>query len=69
MLYSLTQSETWEQFSAIHSVQAWSENRPYGGWMVLSVQTDSPKQTLDELRVGSRIQHLTGDIGIVDNNI
>ena len=49
MLYSLTQSEMWEQFSSIHSMQAWSENRSYGGWMVVSVQTDSPEQTLGEL--------------------
>ena len=57
MLYSLTQSELWGEFSSVHSVQAWSENRSYGGWMVVSFQTDMPEQTLSELE--GWVQHPT----------
>ena len=48
MLYSLTQPEIWT-FSSVYSIQGWSENRSYGGWMVVSVQTDTPEETLREL--------------------
>ncbi len=49
LLYTLNQQSTWEQFSSIDAIQGWSENRPYGGWMALNVDTTDPKQAVTEL--------------------
>ena len=50
MLYALTRPTTLAFFSRVESIQTWSENRTYGGWMAVSFRTDSPDQTLQEFQ-------------------
>ncbi len=49
LLYTLNQKSTWEEFSSIEAIQGWSENRSYGGWMALSLETSDPTQAIVEL--------------------
>ena len=51
MLLSLTQSQTWKQFSSIDHIQGWSENRSYGGWMALSIHTSQPHKAIEEVKL------------------
>ena len=50
MLYSLTQPVSLSFFTRVDTIQTWSENRRYGGWMAVSFNTDSPEQTLREFQ-------------------
>ena len=50
MLYTLAKPDSLTQFSTVQSIQTWSENRSYGGWMVVSLETDNPQQTAVELK-------------------
>ena len=55
MLYTLPQPVSLDSFSQVDSIQTWSENRRYGGWMAVSFQTTAPEQTLREF--GSWIEN------------
>ena len=49
MLYTLAKSESLSHFPSVQSIQTWSENRSYGGWMVVSLETDKPKKATADL--------------------
>lgn len=50
MLYTLAKADSLTHFSAVQSIQAWSENRSYGGWMVVSLETENPQQAASEFK-------------------
>ncbi len=50
IMYTLTQPQTWHELPHLNHIQGWSENRDYGGLMVLSIETEHPQEALESLR-------------------
>lgn len=49
IIHTLSQPQTWNELSHMNHIQGWSENRDYGGWMVLSIETEHPQEALISL--------------------